>query len=101
MYPHTTRENDKLNAVIAEMVMPALQRAIADASRTLVYEVEGFHPDIAYGESLRTAANDIALRFMAYCASLEGMNPDEAYNALCPAEIMSYLIEQSEDIVLE
>lgn len=94
MYTHTQNEREKLNFVIVHTIMPALQRTIADASRIVVYESEGFHPDIAYGESLREAADEITSRLVDYFAGLTFRDEREIYSELSPEKVKQFLEER-------
>jgi len=71
--------------------MPALQRAIADASRSVVYDNEGFHPDITYGDSMRLTADEMTALLADYFTDLSYQNQDGLFNLLCAESLNEWL----------
>jgi hypothetical protein len=94
MYTHTAEDRKRLYSIMSVVVMPAIQRAISDASRTLVYETEGFHPDLTYGEGMRIAADEVTQLLSQYFASLPSDMPEGLFNEVTSQEFYSWLKQQ-------
>lgn len=91
MYTHNYEEQERLNDILTTLLLPAVRRAIADASRVLVYETEGFHPDGAYEASQQAAADELTLRLCQYFAGLSYRSERNLFEGLTPEDMREWL----------
>ncbi len=91
MYTQTQEERERLYTLIEHMVLPAIQRAIYEASELLVYDTEGFHPDSVYEDHIDTAADEITARLSEYFAGISYKQPDGLYAKVNAADLHRWL----------
>lgn len=100
MYTKSQSEKDKLNRLLATVVLPALKEAIDKASRELVYEVEGFHPDVAYGENLDEAADEMTMLLCDYFAGISYMSEENMHEKINQADLYDWLRTRTDSIAV-
>lgn len=91
MYTHTIAERDKLHHILAAVVVPALRHALQQAGDDLVYQIEGFHPDVAYDGHVQAAANEMTALLCGYFATLSYAGRRDLLAALTPDEVYGWL----------
>ena len=100
MYTRTQIEKDKLNRLLAKVVLPALKDAVEEASRELVYDVEGFHPDIAYGENMHAAATEMTMLLCDYFAGISYMSEENMYDKINGDDLYTWLKTRTDSIAV-
>ncbi len=91
MYTRTIAERDKLYTKIAAVVIPALRQALQDAGEDLVYEIEGFHPDVAYDAHVQEAADEMTALLCGYFAGLSYRGEKDLFDAVQPSDMYAWL----------
>jgi hypothetical protein len=93
MYTRTIEERRRLQNMIAAVVIPALRQALQDAGEDLVFEVEGFHPDVAYDGHIQEAADEMAALLCTYLGGLMYGENRNLYDAIEPTKVYGWLRE--------
>jgi len=91
MYTQTPLDNKKLDTLMVWLLIPAIRRAIQETAEAAVCQIEGFHPDIAYGESVAAAADEITAILCDYFAGLSYRNECGMYDAVTEDDLKRWL----------
>lgn len=91
MYTHTIAERDKLYTKLAAVVIPALRQTLQEAAEDLVYELEGFHPDMAYDAHVQAAADEMTALLCGYFAGLSYRRAQDLFDAVDSGDIYAWL----------